>query len=216
MGSAATNDDVTVRAKSTRPGRVMLEIVERPLPYVSRLALRPLASITRVVIHATELPDLALAREYGESLRYPEAGTGASGHWYIDRDGRCECWVPPERIAHHVRGHNADSVGIELVNLGRFPNWYASDAQHWPEAYPCAQINVLIELLAQLQRALPQLCSITGHDALDLDEVPASDDPQRKVRRKLDPGPQFPWTSIAAALPVLERLPIVFNSPFES
>ena len=112
----------------------MHAVVENPLAYVARLDFRAPDSIRRVVIHATELPDLATTREYGERIRYP-SGTGNSGHFYIDHDGRIEQWVPLDRSAHHVRGQNADSVGIELVNLGRWPNWYASDNQDWSEPY---------------------------------------------------------------------------------
>jgi len=84
-------------------------IEKHHLPYVPRLGLRPLTVIDLVVIHCTELPDLA-ARVYGEKVLYPEtgagAGTGNSGHWYIDRDGRIVEYVLPGRMAHHVRGLN--------------------------------------------------------------------------------------------------------------
>ena len=91
-----------------------------PLPYAERLEARALDAIELVVIHCTELPDLATAREYGERVLYADGGTGNSGHFYIDRDGSVHAWVPVERVAHHVRGHNPRSVGIELVNRGRF------------------------------------------------------------------------------------------------
>ena len=78
-----------------------------------------------------------------------------------------EQWVPLDRVAHHVRGQNADSVGIELVNLGRWPNWYASDNQDWSEPYSQTQIQALIELLNKLQGELPCLAEIAGHDQLD-------------------------------------------------
>ena len=63
-----------------------LDLRAWPLPYEERLEPRQLADIDLVVIHCTELPDLAMAREYGERLHY-EVGTGNSGHYYIDRDG---------------------------------------------------------------------------------------------------------------------------------
>ena len=98
-----------------------------PLPYEARLDARPLQQVTLVVIHCTETPDLPTARTLGERVLYP-SGTGNSGHYYIDRDGTVHVYVRPDRIAHHVRGHNAQSVGIELVNTGRWPNWL--DARH--------------------------------------------------------------------------------------
>ena len=48
------------------------------LPYVSRLQARDITDIDLVVIHCTELPDMAMAREYGERVLYPQAGTGAA------------------------------------------------------------------------------------------------------------------------------------------
>jgi len=75
-----------------------------PLPYVDALTARDPGDIDTVVIHCTELPDLAMAREYGERVLYPASGTGNSGHYYIDRDGGSVEYVPPQRIAHHTRG----------------------------------------------------------------------------------------------------------------
>jgi len=50
-----------------------------PLPYEERLESRPSARIDLVVVHCTELPDLATAREYGERELHA-SGTGNSGH----------------------------------------------------------------------------------------------------------------------------------------
>lgn len=174
----------------------MSDPVQNPLSYVDRLDSRAPASIRRVVIHATELPDMATARQYGERIHHEESNTGNSGHFYIDRDGTVEQWVPLDRVAHHVRGQNNDSVGIELVNQGRWPDWYDSRHQDWEETFPDAQINGLIDLLAVLERKLPGLIEIAGHDQLDHDWIEASDNPEVLVRRKTDPGPEFPWTQV--------------------
>ncbi len=154
------------------------------LPYAALLAARAPDAVDTVVIHCTELPDLATARAYGERVLYA-SGTGNSGHYYIDRDGRIEEYAPPARIAHHTRGWNARSVGIELVNTGRFPDWLDSRRQAMDEPYTEAQI--------------------AGHEDLDRETVPASDDPAVAVRRKRDPGPRFPWPQVLAAVP-LRRL----------
>jgi len=173
-----------------------------PLPYVDALAARDLAAIDTVVIHCTELPDLATARDYGERILYPASGTGNSGHYYIDRDGGIDEYVPPERIAHHTRGWNPRSIGIELVNTGRYPHWLDSRQQAMEEAYTDAQIESLVALLLDLQARIPSLVQIAGHEDLDLDEVESSDDPTVKVRRKRDPGPLFPWAEVLAASPM--------------
>ncbi len=111
-----------------------------------------------------------------------------------------------DRVAHHVRGFNAHSIGIELVNRGRFPDWYHSARQDWPEPYAEPQIESLLVLLAYLNAELPALVAITGHDRLDLERVPATDRPDQTVRRKTDPGPGFPWPRVIAGCG-LEFLP---------
>jgi N-acetylmuramoyl-L-alanine amidase len=113
-----------------------------PLPYEERLRQRPDAQVDLVVIHCTELPDLAMAREYGERVLY-DSGAGNSGHYYIDRDGSVLLFVHPGRIAHHCRGYNDRSIGIELVNSGRYPDWLDSRQQEMREAYPQAQLDAL-------------------------------------------------------------------------
>lgn len=181
-------------------------IHHKPLDYALRLQRRPLPSIDLVVIHCTELPDLETARHYGEKIHYPDSKTGNSGHLYIDRDGTIESWVEEDRVAHHVRGYNERSIGIELVNSGRWPNWLGADSQSMPEAYPVAQVNALTTLLRSLCQKLPSLCWIAGHEQLDRERVPATDDPAVMVRRKMDPGPLFPWARVLAAVP-LEPFP---------
>lgn len=176
-----------------------------PLPYEDKLQVRALSQVDLVVVHCTELPDLATARAYGERVLYPASGTGNSGHWYIDRDGDTVRYVRPDRVAHHVRGCNPRSIGVELVNTGRFPHWHDSRHQAMDEPYPQPQIDALVALLRQLQRELPALRYVAGHDDLDTGEVAASDDATLRVRRKLDPGPMFPWAQVMARID-LERL----------
>ena len=171
-----------------------------PLPYADALAARPSGEIDLVVVHCTELPDLATARDYGERVLYPASGTGNSGHYYIDRDGSIVEYVDPARIAHHTRGYNPRSIGIELVNIGRYPHWLDSRQQAMDEAYTDAQVEALIALLGALRARIPSLALIAGHEDLDLDEVEASDDPSIKVRRKRDPGPLFPWERVLEAV----------------
>jgi N-acetylmuramoyl-L-alanine amidase len=174
-------------------------IIERHLPYVSRLNSRITSSVDMVVIHCTELPDLEAARDYGEKLHYQESGTGNSGHFYIERSGKIEQWVPIDRIAHHVRGHNETSIGIELDNRGRFPDWFDSRNQDMTQVYSDTQLDALIALLEQLQTDCPSLQWIAGHQDLDSSKVPSSDRPAIMVPRKMDPGPLFPWKKILAS-----------------
>ena len=178
-----------------------------PLPYESLLALLLASLVVLVVIHCTELPDRAMARQYGERVLY-DSGTGNSGHYYIDRDGRVLRYVPDDRIAHHVRGLNPRSVGIELVNTGRYPHWLDSRHQAMDAPYPDPQIDALVALLHELAARLPTLRHIAGHEDLDRERVPASDDPAVQVHRKLDPGPRFPWTRVLSEVPLQRVLPL--------
>ena len=176
------------------------------LPYERLLDERPRSQVDLVVIHCTELPDLAMAREFGEQVHY-DSGTGNSGHFYVDRDGSVHQYVSVERIAHHVRGHNPRAVGIELVNTGRYPDWLAAGNQHMREPYPDPQIAGLIALLHTLQAELPSLRFIAGHEDLDTTRVPASDEPDTLVQRKLDPGPRFPWEQLMGSTTLQRLLP---------
>ncbi len=172
------------------------EINVQLLPYVDSLELRDVRSVDLVVVHCTELPDLATAREYGERVQDSLRSTGFSGHYYVDRDGASYCYVPLDRIAHHTRGYNARSVGIELVNCGRFPDWFDSRRQVMSEPYPKVQIDALTNLLRGLKSELPNLEHIAGHEELDRGKVAASDAPGLEVFRKRDPGTLFPWAEV--------------------
>ena len=169
------------------------------LPYISRLRQRELKTIDLVVIHCTELPELAEARKFGECIHYPESATGNSGHYYVERNGRVEQWVPCDRVAHHVRGYNQTSIGIELINNGRYPDWFDSRKQQMTQQYPAAQIHSLLELLQYLCAKIPNLRWIEGHESLDTSMIAASDNPDLLVKRKTDPGPLFPWQELLEA-----------------
>jgi N-acetylmuramoyl-L-alanine amidase len=170
-------------------------VIQSPLPYELRLEERPLAQIDLVVIHCTELPDLQTARQFGEEVRY-DSGTGNSGHYYIDRDGSVHQYVRVARIAHHVRGYNPRSIGIELVNIGRYPHWGDSRYQAFTVPYTHEQIESLRALLRQLRAEHANLRWIAGHEDLDRRLEPASDDPTIMLPRRQDPGPLFPWAGV--------------------
>lgn len=182
-------------------------IQQRPLSYIQRLDYRNTKHIKLVVIHCTELPNMEMARTWGEKVVHTRSQTGNSGHFYIDRDGNTEEWVPVDYVAHHVRGQNEQSIGIELVNNGRYPDWFKSNHQEMSEPYPAVQIEALVVLLDHLASIHPGLESIAGHEDLDTDLLPSEDNPDIKIRRKLDPGPHFPWATITDRIP-LRRLTI--------
>jgi len=145
---------------------------------------------------------MAMARVWGEKVVHAQSQTGNSGHFYIDRDGDTQAWVPMDCVAHHVRGHNKRSIGIELVNTGRYPYWFNSAHQEMPEPYPAVQLDALVNLLDYLVSTLPRLERIAGHEDLDTDWLPSEDRPDIMIRRKLDPGPHFPWSAIMDKTPL--------------
>ncbi|MBZ0222546.1 MAG: N-acetylmuramoyl-L-alanine amidase [Dokdonella sp.] len=173
-----------------------LAIIDWPLPYESRLAARPSSAIDLVVIHCTELPDMKMAREFGERVRYESSQTGNSGHYYIDTDGKVFRFVTDTRVAHHTFGYNPRSLGIELSNIGRYPHWGDSRHQAFTTPYTAAQIEALRALLAQLRQEHANLRWIAGHEDLDRRLEPASDDSSIQLRRRQDPGPLFPWPEV--------------------
>lgn len=172
-----------------------MNIAKHKLEYDNLLSARSLTDIELLVIHCTELPDMSTARDYAEKILY-DSGTGNSGHFYISRSGEVQQWVSLKRIAHHVQGHNQHSIGIELINKGRFPHWHHSKHQLTDEPYPERQIDALVRLIQYLSRQLPNLKHIVGHEDLDQRRVVASDNSSVKVPRKIDPGPLFPWTRV--------------------
>ena len=188
------------------PDRPDLPIAYEPLPYEARLDPRERAQIDLVVIHCTELPDLAMARRFGEEVLYEGSQTGNCGHFYIDRDGSVHQYASIDRIAHHVRGHNARAIGVELVNRGRYPDWLAAHHQAMDQPYTDAQVDALVALLRWLSLEVPSLRQIAGHEDLDTTTVPATDDPDVLVPRKRDPGPRFPWQQVLDAI-TLHRVP---------
>jgi len=174
-----------------------LTIIDALLPYLERLEERDTSNLEMIVLHCTELPTLAMAREYGERILLPETQTGFSGHYYVDRDGSVYRYVPDNRVARHVIGYNDRSIGIEIVNLGRFPQWYHSQHQDCPEPYTMAQIECVKGLLLMLKTRYPQIEKLARHSDLDTKMIPAEDDPSVQIRRKVDPGPMFPWEEIS-------------------
>jgi len=181
------------------PSTPPLAIEDWPLPYEERLAARPSSAIDLVVIHCTELPDMAMAREFGERVRHADSRTGNSGHYYIDTDGTTHRFVADARVAHHTFGFNERSIGIELANRGRYPHWNDSRHQAFTQPYPAAQVEALLALLHRLQQALPGWRFIAGHEDLDKRLEPASDDASILLPRRRDPGPLFPWGAIVPA-----------------
>jgi N-acetylmuramoyl-L-alanine amidase len=173
-----------------------MRIITDLLPYNDNLEKRDVQDIDMIVLHCTELPTLELARQYGERIRHKESKTGHSGHYYINRNGHIYRYVEDDRIAHHVRGYNQRSIGIEIVNTGRYPHWFLSTYQMPTEEYPQEQIKSVIALIGYLKKKYPKISELKRHSDLDLEKIASEDNPGILIRRKIDPGPLFPWEEV--------------------
>ncbi|HEY6510551.1 MAG TPA: N-acetylmuramoyl-L-alanine amidase [Burkholderiaceae bacterium] len=129
-----------------------------------------------VVIHYTGADRAADALR---TLSSPQARVSA--HYLVVRDGTIIQLVDERSRAWHAGASrwgssidvNSSSIGIELDNNGSEP-------------YPQVQIDALLALLADLrQRYRLPAANFVGHS----DVAP---------RRKVDPGPLFPWRMLAA------------------
>ena len=58
-------------------------------------------------------------------------------------------------------------------------------------------VEALTAMLADLRLRYPSIVNLARHSDLDSRRIPAEDDPGVLVRRRLDPGPMFPWFEIS-------------------
>lgn len=146
-----------------------------------------------IVVHFT---DENSAAQSLHTLRTRNSGGPVSAHYLIGRDGHIYQLVSDTLRAWHAGGGrwgtitdvNSASVGIELDNNGHVQ-------------FPPEQIGSLIQLLTDLTTRwhIPRT-QIIGHEDL----APS---------RKDDPGPLFPWATLAAAGFGLWPDPILVNPP---
>ena len=132
-----------------------------------------------IVIHATQQDS---AEASLDTLRSRNAQGRVSAHYLIGRNGKVYQLVSERKRAWHAGGGswgnitdlNSASIGIELDNDG------ASE-------YPEQQIQALIVLLGDL-------CS-----RLDIPPRQVIAHADLAPARKTDPGPRFPWRTLAQA-----------------
>jgi len=132
-------------------------------------------SVALIVIHYTADDGAALALR---TLTNPAAKVSA--HYLVARDGeivqlvdeRARAWHAGESRWGALVDVNSASIGIELDNDGRTP-------------FPAPQIDALLRLLGDLRdrHGFPA-ANVIGH----ADVAPT---------RKIDPGPLFPWRTLA-------------------
>ncbi|NEV61016.1 N-acetylmuramoyl-L-alanine amidase [Thiorhodococcus minor] len=169
-----------------RPSRyhfaILLATLVAILPWTSAEA----REIDLIVIHATGGPGCKQGKLWhapGGTLsairRYFASNPNISYHFLIGRDGTIVTGTPETQIAHHARGHNSHSIGIELVNDG-----------NGKDPFPEAQIETLIGLLERLARTYHIGPSqVRGHSELD---DRSFDCGGKRYKQKIDPGGEFP------------------------
>lgn len=151
-------------------------------------------AIDMVVIHTTGGPTCdpksgrpvwVRAGTLAANMRFIEAHPKLGIHYMIDRDGTLRRSVPEDQVAHHVFGHSARSIAIELINDG-------DGVDPFPEAQIQA-VTALIQDIAQRRGLTRQ--AVQRHSDLDRTLMPCD----RTQRRKVDPGPAFPLQAVLDA-----------------
>ena len=171
-------------------GLTVAQPVVRDVPVQGKPRQGP---VRQIVIHATGGPDCEPSRRFRSGTldgivgHFQRNRKRISIHYIIGRTGEIVRMVPESRVAFHVRGHNADSIGIELVNDG--------DGRD-PFSEP--QIQALIRLLQDLlARHRLDATALKSHAELDDSELVCGG---RRLKRKVDPGAAFPWERVRTAL----------------
>ncbi len=151
-------------------------------------------SINMVVIHSTGGPtcDAKTGRQIwvksgtlAANMRFIEAHPKLGIHYMIDRDGTLVRSVSEDQIAHHVFGHSARSIAIELINDG-----------DGVDPFPQAQLQAVTALIKDIakRRGLARQ-AIKRHSDLDFGVMPCD----RSKRRKVDPGAAFRFEAVLEA-----------------
>ena len=112
--------------------------------------------------------------------RFFKKSRRVSIHYIVGRNGRISKLVPENRVAIHTRGHNARSVGIEMINEG-----------DGTKPYPEMQYRALLKLVQSIRaRHKVPIGNVKRHSDVDHSTFRCGG---KRVRRKQDPGPAFDW-----------------------
>jgi N-acetylmuramoyl-L-alanine amidase len=108
-------------------------------------------------------------------------------HYVVDREGLVLTSTPEEEIANHALDNNATSIGIELVHEG-----------DGIEPFGKRQIDALIGLLKSIRsRYEVPIENIKSHSEVDVRTFACGGS---LYRTKMDPGANFPWARVRAAV----------------
>jgi N-acetylmuramoyl-L-alanine amidase len=116
--------------------------------------------INRIIIHCTATPEGRHHTAADIDRWHKQRGWSGNGyHFVIHLDGTVEAGRPVEKVGAHVRGHNADSIGVVYVG-GCDKNMKPKDTR------TPAQRKALRELVANLRENYPH-ATVHGHNEFD-------------------------------------------------
>ena len=153
------------------------------------------ARVDSIIVHAISGPSCSVGKltfsgAPGDASRWKRFFDGhpfLGIHYVLDRDGVALSSTPEDRVANHALGNNQSTIGIELVHDG--------DGK---EPFSDKQIDALIALIKSIRaRHQVPLANIKGHSDVDSRSI---------YKTKMDPGDNFPWDRVRAALAELPRL----------
>jgi len=159
------------------------------------------SGIDTIIVHAISGPEcrrgqLAFSGAPGDAQRWKRFFDGhpfLGIHYVVDRDGVVLASTPEDRVANHAQANNDRTIGIELVHNG--------DGQ---EPFGERQIEALITLIKTIRaRHTVPLDNIKGHSDVDARTFECGG---KTYKKKMDPGDNFPWTQVRAALSDAPRL----------
>lgn len=152
-------------------------------------------TIDTIIVHAISGPscaggELVFSGAPGDARRWkaffdrhPFLGI----HYVVDREGEVLASTPENRVANHALDSNDTSIGIELVHDG--------DGE---EPFEARQVEALIVLLKSIRsRYRISIENIRGHGDVDERTFRCGG---RTYKTKMDPGANFPWALVRAAL----------------
>jgi N-acetylmuramoyl-L-alanine amidase len=116
--------------------------------------------INRIIIHCTATPEGRdhTAKEI-DRWHKAQGWSGIGYHYVIRLDGTVENGRPVEKVGAHVKGHNADSIGVVYVG-GCDKNMKPKDTR------TPAQKAALVKLVADIQKRYPD-ATVHGHNEFD-------------------------------------------------
>lgn len=139
----------------------------------------------RIIIHAMS-EKIRLNEKYKDTVPgiYPAAQwleeLGLSAHYLINIDGSITKLRNSDQVAWHAKGHNQDTIGIEVLVPGihTYETFKETIAEQWVNI---DQYNTLVEWTVTIMNywGIP-VQRVLRHSDID-------------PKRKIDPGKGFPW-----------------------